>query len=185
MADAIPAVKEVLIRPAEEADFRAITSIYGASVVAEAASFETSSPDVAEMTRRWQTIAAAHCPYLVAEADAGRHIAGYAYARPFHERAAYRWTLENSVYVDPAFKGQRVGSLLLARLIEDCAKAGFRQMIAVISSDASPASVALHKSHGFREAGRLVQVGYKLGRWHDVIYMQRALAADDAPPYEG
>jgi len=175
MADAIPAVKEVLIRPAEEADFQAITSIYGASVVAEAASFETSSPDVAEMTRRWQTIAAAHCPYLVAEADAGRHIAGYAYARPFHEPAAYRWTLEN----------QRVGSLLLARLIEDCAKAGFRQMIAVISSDASPASVALHKSHGFREAGRLVQVGYKLGRWHDVIYMQRALAADDAPPYEG
>lgn len=172
----------VRVRHAAEGDFERIAAIYAASVRTQAASFETEPPDADEMARRWRGFVAAGCPYLVADLDGA--VSGYAYARPFHERAAFRWTVEDSIYLDAAAMGRGIGRHLLGALVEASAAAGFRQMIALISSGAAPASSALHAALGFRHAGRLERVGYKLGRWHDVVYMQRDLATGDpqAPP---
>ncbi len=166
----------VVIRAAADADFEAVAAIYKASVEATAASFEIVAPDAGEMRRRWRKVIDAGCPFLVAEA-AGNTIAGYAYARPFHERAAFAWTVENAVYVALGSERRGVGRALLAALVEAAERAGFRQMIALISSDAEAASVGLHASLAFTKAGRISNVGFKNGRWHDIIYMQRELGA--------
>lgn len=161
------------LRAATAADMEAVTAIYRQSVETSAASFEIAAPDAGEMERRWRLVIAAHCPYVVAEVDGT--VAGFAYARPFHERAAFAWTVENSVYVAPGYARRGIGRALLAELIEQAATAGFRQMIALISSDAEPASVPLHTALGFTVAGRLAAVGFKQGRWHDIVHMQRPI----------
>lgn len=169
---------EIVVRAAVAADFEQISAIYRASVETTAASFELVAPDADEMRRRWRRVLDARLPYLVAE-RAGV-VGGFAYARPFHERAAFAWTVENSVYIAAECARQGVGRMLLASLIEATTAAGFRQMIALVSSDAAAASLPLHIGLGFREVGRLDAVGYKHGRWHDIIQLQRALGAGGA-----
>lgn len=173
-----------LIRPATEADIAAVQAIYADAVATGTASFELAAPDAHEMGRRFAALRAGGFPYLVAER--GGAVAGYAYAGPFKERAAYRSTVEDSVYVARAARGGGVGRALLAALIAACEPLDVRVMVAVIAQGASPASVALHARLGFAHAGMLEGVGYKHGRWLDVALMQRALGAGrSAPPTRG
>lgn len=172
------------IRAAELRDIPAICTIYAHAVRFGTASFELDPPDEAEMARRFQTLRAGGFPYLVAEHDGG--ISGYAYAGPYRTRPAYRWTVEDSVYVHPDMQRRGVGRVLLAHLIEEAERCGFRQMIAVIgdSSQQTP-SVELHRMLGFRTVGVLENVGYKFGRWLDSVLMQRVLGSGASTPAWG
>jgi L-amino acid N-acyltransferase YncA len=169
------------IRPAAPADIESITRIYAQAVRHGTASFELDPPPADEMLRRYAALREGGFPYLVAE-SAGM-IAGYAYAGPYRARPAYRWTVEDSVYVVQAFQRRGVGRALLERLIAESEALGFRQMIAVIGDSAQTPSIALHQALGFRIAGTLASVGFKFGRWLDSVLMQRALGkGDGAPP---
>ena len=148
----------------------AIAAIYGDAVLNDTASFELEPPDAAEMARRWKALSDAY-PYLVLEREGV--VVGYAYAGPFRTRPAYRMTCENSIYVAPSAKRTGVGRALMTALIEECAKRGFKQMIAGVSG--GPASVALHEAVGFHVVGTFTSVGFKFDRWCDVIMLQRAL----------
>jgi L-amino acid N-acyltransferase YncA len=162
------------IRPAALTDISAITRIYAQSVADGTATFELEPPGETEMATRMRHLTDGGYPYLAAELDGT--IAGYAYAGAYRIRPAYRFTVENSVYVDPASQRRGIGRALLDALIEECAKRGFRQMIAVIGDSPTQAgSVALHKAVGFRMIGTLDDVGFKHGRWLDTLLMQRAL----------
>ena len=178
-------VSDLAIRPATSADLDAITEIYADAVTNGTASYELEPPTRAEMTARFETLVAGGFPYLVAT-SAGTVI-GYAYVGPFRPRRAYRFVVENSVYVAPDAKGRGVGRLLLERLIAEAEKLGFRQMIAVIG-DGHPASasVKLHERVGFRHSGRLEGSGYKHGRWLDTTFMQLPMngGAQTAPDPE-
>ena len=169
------------IRPAEAGDIPAITRIYAHAVEYGTASFEIEPPDEAEMARRLRGMLDNNYPYLVAE-RAGA-IAGYAYANAYRPRVAYRWSVEDSIYVTPEMQGQRIGSQLLARLIEEAEKRRYRQMIAVIGDSAQAPSIAVHARAGFAHIGTLRSVGFKHGRWLDVVLMQRPLgSANSSPP---
>lgn len=168
------------LRDAVQGDFPAIQSIYAHHVLHGLASFEEMPPDLEEMHRRFQDIVGRGLPYLVAEA-AGE-VLGYGYCAPFRTRSAYRYALENSVYVREDRRGRGVGSRLLAELIERCARLGYRQMIAVIGDSANAASIALHARYGFVRAGTLRSVGYKFGRWVDSVLMQKPLGDGDMTP---
>jgi L-amino acid N-acyltransferase YncA len=161
------------IRPATEADLAAVTAIYEQAVRFGTATFELIPPDLAEMTRRYRALMDGGFPYLVAVLD-GR-VAGYAYAGPYRPRPAYRFTVENSVYLDPAVHRRGLGLKLMERLIADCEAGGFRQMIAVIGDSANAGSVGLHRRCGFQMIGTHPSVGLKFGRWLDTVMMQRAL----------
>lgn len=162
-----------LIRPALAPDLPAIADIYAHHVRHGTASFELEAPDEAEMTKRWQDLSAKNMPYIVAE-DGGK-VVGYAYAGPFRPRPAYRHTVEDSIYVHHEHAGRGLGMLLLPALIGACEKQGFRQMIAAIGDSGNNASIALHRKCGFEDAGILKNVGFKFGRWLDVVFMQRKL----------
>ena len=168
-------MSNVEIRPATRADLDAITEIYADAVTHGTASYELEPPTRAEMAARFEALATGGFPYLVAENAAGG-LAGYAYAGPFRPRPAYRFVVENSVYVAPEAKGRGIGRLLLERLIAEAEGLGFRQMIAVVG-DGSPdsASVRLHERVGFRHCGRLEGSGYKHGRWLDTVFMQLSM----------
>ena len=166
-------MREPAIRPATPADIPAITRIYDQAVREGTASFEIVPPDEAEMRRRYDSLRSGGYPYLVA--DLAGVIAGYAYAGPYRARPAYRWTVENSVYVDVAAQRRGVGRVLLARLIAESAARGYRQMIAVIGDSANASSIELHRAAGFRMVGTFDNVGFKFGRWLDSVLMQRAL----------
>jgi L-amino acid N-acyltransferase YncA len=161
------------IRPATPADITAITAIYGHSVRTGTASFELDPPDEAEMTRRMAALLDGGYPYIAAEIDGV--IAGYAYAGSYRPRPAYRFSVEDSIYVDPAAQRRGVGRALLQRLVEECERRGYRQMIAVIGDSAQTPSIELHRAAGFRMIGNIENVGYKFDRWLDSILMQRAL----------
>ena len=165
----------VSIRAATPADVPAITRIYAHAVKHGTASFELEPPDEAEMARRQRTLLDGGYPYLVAEID--NVLAGYAYAGPYRPRPAYRFSVEDSIYVDPKAQRRGVGRVLLEHLIEECERRGFRQMIAVIGDSAQAPSIELHRSLGFRMIGAVENVGYKFGRWLDSVNMQRALGA--------
>lgn len=171
-----------VIRTATPADVPAIAAIYAPSVLHGTASFELEPPDAAEMLRRYTAIVDGGYPYLVAEID-GR-IAGYAYVSAYRTRPAYRYTVENSVYIAADAQGKGVGRLLLARLIEICTAQGFRLMIAVIGDSAHVASMRLHRQAGFTFCGTIHSVGYKFGRWLDSVIMELPLGEGDktAPP---
>jgi L-amino acid N-acyltransferase YncA len=173
-------MSNTIIRTADDHDIAAITRIYADAVKNGTATFEIEPPDEAEMARRQQALIANNYPYVVAERSGV--VAGYAYASHFHTRPAYRWSIEDSIYVDPQFHAQGLGRLLLARLIADAEARGFRQMIAVIGDSANAASIALHAAAGFRLIGTLKSVGFKHGRWLDTVVMQRALGSADASP---
>lgn len=174
----------VLIRDASEADITAITAIYAVEVTDFVNTYEYDIPDAAEMQRRMQDIVARGFPYLVAEVDG--EVAGYAYANTYRTRVAYQWTVENSVYVDARFQGQRVGTTLLQALIDACTARGYRQMVAVIGEPTNTASIKLHERFGFHLVGVFQGLGRKHGRWLDTVQMQRALGdgADSAPTNE-
>lgn len=165
------------IRPAREANMAAVQAIYAHHVLTGLASFEEVPPDVAEMAARREKVIGRGLPYLVAEAADG--VLGYAYAAPFRDRVAYRYSLEDSVYVAPAAVGRGVGSALLAELIVRCGDLGYRQMVAVIGDSANAPSIGLHAKMGFEMAGRLVSIGFKFGRWVDSVYMRRPLGPGD------
>jgi len=161
------------IRPATEADLPAITKIYEHAVLEGTATFELTAPDLAEMTRRFKALKDGGYPYLVAGFD-GR-VAGYAYAGPYRPRPAYRFTVENSIYLDPATHRRGIGLKLLQRLIDECEKRGYRQMIAVIGDSANAGSIGVHTRCGFQMIGTHPDVGLKFGRWLDTVMMQLPL----------
>ncbi|MGE0844729.1 MAG: N-acetyltransferase family protein [Flavobacteriaceae bacterium] len=172
------------LRDAQAADIEAISRIYRDAVLHGTASFELSPPDEAEMLKRFEALKAGGYPYIVAE-DGGGGIGGYAYAGAYRPRPAYRFTVEDSVYVDPAMKRAGLGRMLLKVLIDKAESAGFRQMIAVIGDEASAASIGLHAALGFRHAGTLADVGYKHGAWRATVLMQRELGPGAATPPAG
>ena len=167
------------MRPPLAADFDAIQAIYAHHVTTGLGSFEEVPPTVEEMLTRWRAVAAAGLPYLVAEVDGA--IAGFCYARPYRERAAYRHTVEDSVYVAPGHGRRGVGSRLLGRLIEACETLPLHRMVAVIGDRANHGSIELHRRHGFEVAGVLGEVGHKFGRWVDIVIMQRPLRGPSPP----
>ncbi|HZD88672.1 MAG TPA: GNAT family N-acetyltransferase [Pseudolabrys sp.] len=169
-----------ILRPATPADIPAITRIYAHAVETGTASFELTPPDEAEMARRMAALIDGGFPYLAAELDGA--LAGYAYAGPYRPRPAYRFTLEDSIYIAPAAQGRGVGRTLLPALIDASTARGFRQMIAVIGDSAQAASIALHARAGFYYVGTLPNTGFKFGRWLDTVLMQRALGPGAATP---
>jgi phosphinothricin acetyltransferase len=167
----------VLLRDAAEADMPAIQALYAHHVLHGIATFEEVPPSVAEMTERWAAVLKAGLPYLAAELD-GR-VLGYAYATAYRPRPAYRFTVEDSVYVAQGLDGRGIGSALLQALIERCERGPWRQMLAVIGNSGNAGSIALHRRLGFEAVGTLRSVGFKHGRWVDTVLMQRALGAGD------
>jgi L-amino acid N-acyltransferase YncA len=163
----------ISIRPATLADIPAIARIYAHAVTTGTASFELTPPDEMEIARRMRELLADDFPYLTAEVDGT--LAGYAYAALYRARPAYRFTVEDSVYVAPELHGRGIGRALLAALIEAASSRGFRQMIAVIGDSEQGASIALHAALGFSYVGTLANVGFKFGRWLDTVLMQRVL----------
>ena len=161
------------VRPARPVDLAAITRIYADAVRHGTASFEIEPPDEAAMTRRFAQLRDGGFPCLVA--DTAGEIVGYAYAGPYRMRPAYRFTVEDSIYVAADRHRNGIGRTLLASLITEAERSGFRQMIAVIGDSHQPASVGLHAAQGFRLVGTLEAVGYKFDRWLDTVLMQRAL----------
>jgi len=166
-------VPTVSIRPATSADIPAITRIYAEAVTHGTASFELEAPDQAEMARRQSALLDGGYPYIVAEI--GGAVAGYAYAGPYRPRPAYRFSVEDSIYVNPKAQRGGVGRTLLECLIEEATQRGFRQMIAVIGDSAQTPSIELHRALGFRPIGNIENVGFKFDRWLDSVLMQRAL----------
>ena len=166
-------IEHLRLRPAKLADIPAITAIYAHAVRHGTASFELEPPTEVEMTRRMQAALEGKFPYLAADIDG--KLAGYAYASLYRTRPAYRFTVENSVYVAPDMHRRGVGKALLQRLIEECTARGYRQMIAVIGDSDQAASIGVHKACGFEPAGNLKSIGWKFGKWLDTPLMQRAL----------
>lgn len=162
------------LRDAEMADIAAITAIYAPHVRFGLASFEDDPPDQEEMARRFEDVKGRGLPWLVAVDRAGI-VRGYAYAAPYRLRSAYRYALEDSIYVAPDWLRHGIGRLLLQRLVERSAAVNCRQMVAVIGDSANASSIALHERVGFRRVGLLPAVGFKHGRWVDCVLMQREL----------
>jgi phosphinothricin acetyltransferase len=161
------------VRPAAAADLPSITAIYAQAVLQGTATFELIPPDLAEMTRRFDALVAGGFPYLVAVLE--DRVAGYAYAGPYRPRPAYRFTVENSVYLAPETHRRGIGGQLLRALIGASEARCYRQMIAVIGDSANSGSIGLHAACGFAMIGTHPAVGFKFGRWLDTVMMQRAL----------
>jgi L-amino acid N-acyltransferase YncA len=167
----------LLIRPSLEGDIAAIQQIYEHAVLHGTGTFETDVPDRAEMGRRRTEVLSRSLPYLIAERDG--QVLGFAYANYFRPRLAYRYFVEDSIYLSPQAQGQGVGRLLLAELIARCEAAGARQMVAVIGDSQNLGSIGVHRSHGFEDIGVMKAAGWKFGKWLDVVLMQRQLGQGD------
>ena len=167
----------MLVRPASAADFAAIQSIYAHHVLHGLASFEETPPTVQEMRSRYDDVISHGLPYLVVE-EFGE-VLGYGYCTPYRTRSAYRYSLEDSVYVREGKHRKGIGKAILAALIERSEQLGYRQLIAVIGDSAQAPSIRLHASLGFLRAGLLRSVGFKFGRWVDTVIMQRPLGSGD------
>ncbi len=163
----------LVIRDAAAPDFAGIAAIYADHVLNGFGTFEEAPPSRDEMLDRFGRVIDAGLPYLVA-ADGGA-VLGYAYAAPYRPRSAYRFTVEDSIYVAPAAQRRGVGVTLLTRLIERCAAAGMKQIVAVIGDSGNQPSISVHEKCGFRATGVLRDVGFKQNRWLDTVIMQRAL----------
>jgi phosphinothricin acetyltransferase len=172
----------ITIRDSTDSDLPSIAAIYRHHVLHGVASFEEIPPEPDELAGRRRGILARGLPYLVAE-HAGK-VLGYCYAGPYRTRSAYRFTLEDSIYLDPGELGRGVGRALLAELIERCTGLGYRQMVAVIGGSDQWPSIRLHERLGFARIGLLPAVGYKFGGWVDSVVMQRALGPGAATPPE-
>lgn len=177
--------KGVIIRPFAEADLAAVTAIYADSVLNGTGTFELDVPSADEMRTRLAAPAALGLPVLVAEIDGPdglRQVAGYAYAAPYRLRAAYRFMVEDSIYVARACRGRGVGKALLDALLETCTTLGMRQVVAVIGDSANAGSIALHEASGFVHVGAFRDAGWKFDGWRDVVFMQKALGPGGAMP---
>jgi phosphinothricin acetyltransferase len=168
------------IRDAALADVPAITAIYRPEVEHGLASWEEVPPDEAEIAARMEKMFGLGLPYLVAESDGV--VLGYSYAGPFHPRSAYRYTLEDTIYLHPQARGRGLGTILLGALLDRCEAVGCRQMMSLIHWTENSASVALHEKLGFRTIGHAHGVGYKFGRWLDLIEMQKPLGGGNTTP---
>ena len=177
MIHAMP-TSALLLRPSTADDLPAITAIYNWNVLNGTGTFELEAPDLAEMTRRREDVLGKGLPWLVAER--GGEVLGYAYANHFRPRRAYRFCLEDSIYLSREAAGQGVGRLLLAELLAQCEARGARQMLAVIGDSANTASIAVHSALGFEHTGLLKAAGWKFERWLDVVLMQRSLGQGGA-----
>ena len=162
--------------PANDDDITAIAGIYAHHVLHGRASFETEAPAVSEMRRRLDTLQEAGFPVLVAELDGT--LVGYAYASPYHTRFAYRYTVENSIYVDHNLPRRGIGRALLTALLDQLRAADFQQVMAVIGDSNNAGSIELHRALGFRRVGTATDIGFKFGEYLDVVYMQLALQED-------
>ena len=162
-----------LIRPSTPADLEAITAIYRWNVLHGTGTFELDPPDDAEMARRRDDVLSKGLPWLVVERDGV--VLGYAYANHFRPRKAYRFCLEDSVYLAAEAQGQGLGRLLLAELMARCEAAGARQMLAVIGDSANLGSIGAHRTLGFEPVGVMKAAGWKFDRWCDVVIMQKSL----------
>jgi phosphinothricin acetyltransferase len=170
----------IAIRDAVLADVPAIAAIYRPAVLTGTASFELEPPDDAEMVRRFNAIKEGGFPYLVAEI--GGKVQGYCYVSQYRPRPAYRFSVENSIYVAPETQGTGVGRVLLAALIQRCTDQGYRQMIAVIGDTANAPSMGLHRAMGFKFSGIIHAIGFKHGRWLDSVMMQLPLGPGETTP---
>jgi len=168
----------LLLRPSTPDDLPEVTAIYAWNVLNGTGTFELEAPDLAEMTRRHADLVSKDLPWLVAERN--KEVLGFAYANHFRPRRAYRFCLEDSIYLAPQAAGQGIGRLLLAELIAQCEARGARQMLAVIGDSSNTASIALHQALGFEHTGRLKAAGWKFERWLDVVLMQRNLGLGDS-----
>lgn len=166
-----------IIRPSLPADVPAIAAIYSHHVLNGTASFEEKAPDAAEMARRRDAILSHGLPYIVAEIDGA--VVGYAYAGLYRTRSAYRFTLEDSIYVQAGLTGRGIGRALMERLLADCTALGARQMIAVVGDSGNAGSLGLHAAMGFEPIGTMRSVGLKFGRWLDCVLMQKTLGPGD------
>jgi len=178
MPDTAPAC--LLLRPSQPADVDAMTAIYAHAVLHGTGTFELAPPDAAEMARRRDAVLAHRLPWLVAEKQG--KVLGYAYAQPFRPRPAYRFCLEDSIYLHPEAQGLGIGTLLLAELVSRCEAAGARQMVAVIGDSHNLGSLGVHRRLGFEPSGLINASGWKFGRWLDVVLMQRALGYGEHRP---
>ena len=176
------AVGEPLIRPSRDDDIAAIAAIYAHHVLHGVASFEEVAPSAEEMARRRAELVTRGLPYLVAER--GGTVVGYCYAGPYRARVGYRFSVEDSIYIEPGEVGRGVGRALLARVLERSTELGYRQMVAVIGGSETLPSIRLHAALGFTQIGVLSAIGFKFGRWVDSVLMQRLLGPGDATPPE-
>ena len=174
------AQRRCVVRDAIEADMPAVQAIYAHHVLTGLASFEETEPSLEEMVGRFNALRSAGLPYLVA--TLGDTVAGYSYAGPYRTRPAYRYTVENSVYVGEAWQSRGVGRSLLDALIARCEAGPWHQMVAIIGDSANEGSITLHARAGFRMVGTLRDVGFKHGRWVDSVIMQRSVAPDGELP---
>jgi L-amino acid N-acyltransferase YncA len=163
-------MSDIEIRAATAADLPAITAIYREEVLHGTATFELAAPDLAEITRRFEALTSGGFPYLVGAQDG--HVLGYAYVGPYRPRPAYRFTVENSIYLDAPAHRRGIGTKLLQRLIVECERRDYRQIIAVIGDSANAGSIGLHRKTGFNMIGVHPDVGFKFGRWLDTVMMQ-------------
>jgi phosphinothricin acetyltransferase len=167
----------MIVREATAADAGDLARIYGHHVLHGFGTFEEVPPDPAEMEARRRAVAERGLPYLVAED--GDAVLGFAYAAPFRPRAAYRYTVEDSIYVAPDAIGKGVGRTLLTQVLARCEALGVRQVMAVVGDSGNAASIGLHRSLGFEHKGIGRSLGFKHGRWVDIVWMQKALNGGD------
>lgn len=173
----------MIVRPATDADTEALAAIYGHHVLHGLGTFEEQPPSTSEMARRRAAVADLGLPYLVAEAE-GR-VLGFAYAGPFRPRQAYRFTVEDSVYVAPDAIGRGVGRKVLSAVLDACLPLGVRQVVAVIGDSGNAPSIGLHRALGFEHAGVGRSFGFKHGRWVDIVWMQKSLGGGDMRAPDG
>jgi phosphinothricin acetyltransferase len=173
----VASASSIAVLPARAEDVPRIADIYAYHVRNGLASFETDPPTLREINERRIDLRANGFPFLVAFVR--DRVVGYAYAGPYRERRAYRFTVEDSIYIHPSHVGAGIGGVLLDALIHESDLRGFRQMIAVIGDSDNHASINLHARHGFAMIGTLSAVGFKRGRWVDVVLMQRRLGSGD------
>ena len=164
-----------IVRDATDGDLAAVQAIYGHHVLTGTGTFEEAAPAVDEIAARRAAVVEAGLPYLVAEADGA--VVGFAYATTYHRRPAYRYTVEDSVYVAAGMGGRGIGKALLTEVVRRCEDGPWQQMLAIVGDSGNTGSIALHRSLGFREVGTLRSVGFKFGGWVDTVLMQRPLAS--------
>ena len=181
MSDLTEPVRRAVIRPSRESDLKAVHAIYAHHVRHGLGTFEETPPSEEELSSRRGSALSLDLPFLVADIEG--QVAGYCYAHEYRPRPAYRYAIEDSVYVLDRLRGGGIGTALLEELIARCQAGPWRQMVAVIGDSGNAGSIALHRRCGFATVGTLRSVGFKLGRWVDTVIMQRALGAgDNAPP---
>lgn len=175
-------ISAVAVRQAGPADSARLAAIYAWHVENASGSFEEIAPSAEEMLRRLQNVQARGLPWLLAEVNG--EVVGYSYASPYHQRSAYRFSVQSSTYVDPTYHRRGIGIVLLNEVIGACARLGYKQVLAAIGDSLNEPALALYARAGFRTIGQAMRVGVKFGRWTDVVYVQRALGDPALPPPE-